>query len=56
MTKVKTFEDLEIWQKAIDIAVDMYEICDLGKLKTDFGFKDQIQRAAMSISSRGLQV
>lgn len=50
MGKIKRFEDLEIWQKAIEIAVDLYSICEEGKLKRDFGMKDQIRRAVMSIS------
>ena len=50
MSKIKQFEDMEIWQKATDIAIEIYLISDKGKLKTDFGMKDQIRRAAMSIS------
>jgi len=46
--KVKRFEDLIAWQKAQDLAVDVFNAYrDL----RDFSFKDQIWRAAVSISN-----
>ncbi|MGZ4035697.1 MAG: four helix bundle protein [Bacteroidia bacterium] len=50
MGKIKQFEDLEIWKEATQIAIEIYLISEKGKLKNDFGMKDQIRRAAMSIS------
>jgi four helix bundle protein len=50
MSKIRQFEDLEIWQKATDIAVEVYVLSERGKLSKDFGMKHQIRRAAMSIS------
>jgi len=50
MGTIKQFEDLEIWKEATDIAINIYRISESGKLKNDFGMKDQIRRAAMSIS------
>lgn len=50
MGKIKQFEDLEIWKEATSIAIEIYLISETGKLRTDFGMKDQIRRAAMSIS------
>lgn len=50
MGKIKRFEDMEIWQKSVEIAVEVYRISEEGRLKTDFGMKDQIRRAAASIS------
>lgn len=49
MAKVDKFEDLEIWKIAIAIAVDVYLLCDSEPLKSDWGMKDQIRRAACSI-------
>ena len=46
--KVQKFEDLIAWQKAQDIAVQIY--FKFTKLK-DYGFKDQICRASISISN-----
>jgi len=48
MASIKSFEELIVWQKAQDLAVTIYQ--QLAELK-DFGFKDQIQRAAVSISN-----
>ena len=50
MGKIKQFEDLEIWKEATNIAIEIYLLSEKGKLKNDFGMKDQIRRAAMSIS------
>ena len=51
MNKIKRFEDLDIWKKATTIAIDIYSISEIGKLKNDFGMKDQIRRCATSISN-----
>lgn len=51
MSKVGRFEDLKVWQSAIEIAAGIFHTCASGQLKTDFGTKDQLQRAAMSISN-----
>lgn len=40
------FEDLETWRKAKDVVLNIYHTLEYGH---DFGFKDQIQRAAVSI-------
>ena len=45
---IQRFEDIIAWQKAQDIAVDVYSI--FGSIK-DFGFRDQICRASVSISN-----
>lgn len=51
MAKIERFEDLKIWQGAIEVAVDVYRISGSGKLKNDFGAVDQIRRSATSISN-----
>lgn len=51
MPKVETFEDLEIWNKAIDLYVEVYAISERGVLKNDFSAKDQLKRATLSISN-----
>jgi four helix bundle protein len=45
---IQKFEDIIAWQKAQDLAVEVYEAFHLMK---DYGFKDQICRAAVSISN-----
>ena len=42
------FESLIVWQKSANFIVDVYTIF---QNSTDFGFKNQIQRAAMSIAN-----
>lgn len=46
--KIEKFEDIIAWQKAQDLAVDVYSTF---KNLKDFGFKDQICRAAVAISN-----
>jgi four helix bundle protein len=48
---IKHFEDLEIWQKAIDMADELYDLCMNDHIKKDFSFQDQLKRAALSISN-----
>ncbi len=46
---IKKFEDLLVWQKGISLAKEIYLLCSSGKISKDFGLKDQMQRAAVSI-------
>ena len=45
---IKTFEDLDVWKRGCLLAVDVYSELRSSK---DLGLKDQMQRAAVSISS-----
>lgn len=49
MSKIEKFEELEIWKIAVEIAVEVYRICDQEPLKSDWGMKDQLRRAACSM-------
>lgn len=40
------FEDIVAWQKSKQLSLEIYELCSSIK---DYGFKDQIQRAAVSV-------
>lgn len=52
MATVQSFEELEIWKKAQDLGAMVYELCEVNqKIARDFSFKDQIKRAALSISN-----
>lgn len=48
--KVECFEDLFIWQKAVEFARDIYILTEKQGLKTDFGLKNQLRDATVSIS------
>ena len=45
------FQELNVWQKAKDLAVYVYKVSREGKFSKDFGLRDQIRRAAVSIPS-----
>ena len=48
MSKIDAFEDLEIWKEGMRLCVQIYNLLKDFK---DFGLKDQIQRASVSIPS-----
>ena len=45
------FRDLKVWQKSKNLAIEIYQLTDKGKIAHDFGLRDQIRRAAVSICS-----
>ena len=45
------FHKLRVWQKAKDLAIFIYRETQSGKFAKDFGFRDQIRRAAVSVPS-----
>ena len=47
--KIRCFEDLTVWQKGIAFVKQVYLISDEGGLRRDFGLKDQMRKAAVSI-------
>ncbi len=51
MSKVTKFEDLIAWQKTRRLVREIYRITNEGKFAKDFGLRDQIRRAAVSIMS-----
>lgn len=48
---IKRFEDLIAWQKARVLAKAIYGVTSSGKFAKDFGLRDQIQRASVSVMS-----
>jgi four helix bundle protein len=49
MGKIKQFEDLDCWKKARQIVSLIYKISAEGALAKDFGARDQVRRASISI-------
>jgi four helix bundle protein len=49
--RVERFEDLICWQKARVLTGEIYRVSGEGKFARDFGLRDQIRRAAVSIMS-----
>lgn len=51
MAKIKKFEDIESWKRARKLTNQVYEVTSTGKFVRDFGLKDQIRRATVSVLS-----
>ena len=51
MARIEKFEDIEAWQRARQLAKAVYAVTSEGKFAHDFGLRDQIQRAAVSVMS-----
>lgn len=49
MSKIQKFEDVLAWQKARELTREIYTHARAGLFAKDFGLRDQIQRAAVSI-------
>ena len=49
MAAITRFEDIEAWQKARELTSAIYAISSRGPFGRDFGLRDQIQRAAVSV-------
>ena len=47
--KIETFEDLKVWQKGISLVKQVYLVTRQGEISRDFGLRDQLRRAAVSI-------
>ena len=51
MATVQRFQDLTTWQLARELNKQIYEISARGEFARDFGLRDQIRRASISVSS-----
>ena len=47
--KIESFEDLRVWQAGIGLVKSVYLVTSGGGLNRDFGLRDQLRRAAVSI-------
>lgn len=48
---IKSFEELPIWRLSLKITKEIYDITSINRFSRDFGLRDQIRRAVVSISS-----
>ena len=51
MTTIVRFEDIEAWQTARELTRKVYDLTREGEFARDFGLRDQMQRASVSIMS-----
>lgn len=49
--KIENFTEIEAWKKARLLVSEIYTISKSQAVKYDYGYRDQIQRAAVSIMS-----
>lgn len=51
MATIQRFEEIEAWQVARELTRSIYECSKAGAFAKDFGLRDQIRRAAVSVMS-----
>ena len=51
MATFKTFEEISAWQKARELTKEVYKVTTHGAFGRDYGLRDQIRRASVSIMS-----
>ena len=51
MAGIKRFEDIEAWKEARELTRQIYRATARGGFRRDFGLRDQIQRASVSIAA-----
>jgi four helix bundle protein len=51
MATFKKFEEIEAWKKARELTKRIYAVSRTGAFAKDFGLRDQIRRAAVSVMS-----
>lgn len=49
MPKVTRFQDLNCWKEARILVRNNYKISNQGEFRTDYGLRDQLRRASVSI-------
>lgn len=47
----KTFEEFEVHKKGVLLTKNVFEILNLTSIEKEFGFKDQLKRAVISITN-----
>ncbi len=51
MAKIECFEDIEAWKLGRELVKRIYALTNSGSFAKDFGLKDQMRRASVSICS-----
>ena len=49
--KIERFEDIQAWQKARELVTRIYSMTNKGDFAKDYGLKDQLRRASVSVMS-----
>ena len=51
MAQTIKFEDIDAWQKSRELTLRIYEMTQQGAFSKDYGLRDQIRRASVSVMS-----
>ncbi|MBI4469529.1 MAG: four helix bundle protein [Acidobacteria bacterium] len=51
MATIRRFEDIEAWRRARELAREVYRHSKTGDFARDYGLRDQIRRASISVMS-----
>lgn len=51
MTTIKSYRDLVVWQRAMEVAVEVYRLTENFPKSEQYGLTSQMRRAAVSIAS-----
>lgn len=51
MSTIKRFEDIDAWKKANELNAKIYSVSGKNKFLKDYGLRDQIRRASVSVMS-----
>ncbi len=51
MSKIQRFEELIAWQRARELTKEIYSVTNKGDFAKDYGLRDQVRRASVSIMS-----
>jgi four helix bundle protein len=49
--KISRFEELVVWQRSKELSLEVYHATTAGAFARDFGLRDQVRRAAVSVMS-----
>ena len=56
MATIKKFEDIQAWQKGRELKQAVYRCSKRGEFTKDFALRDQIRRAAISVTANIAEV
>jgi len=51
VAKIERFEEIEAWKKARVLTREIYKVTSQGAFSKDYGLRDQIRRASVSVMS-----
>jgi len=51
MVRIERFEDVESWKKGRELCKIVYDMTNAGEFRRDYGLRDQIRRASVSVIS-----